>query len=57
MTFTSTFIGLFVSVYQLYTGDSKMRTLANIEDPDEMPHNAAFHQCLHCLRGQKYREK
>ena len=26
-----------------------MGTLANSEDPDEMQHNAAFHQCLHCL--------
>ena len=26
-------------------------TLANSEDPDEMPHNAAFHQGLHCLHG------
>ena len=26
-----------------------MDTLANSEDPDEMQHNAAFHQCLHCL--------
>ena len=25
-----------------------MGTLANSEDPDEMPHNAAFHQGLHC---------
>ena len=24
-------------------------TLANSEDPDEMQHNAAFHQGLHCL--------
>ena len=24
-------------------------TLANSEDPDEMPHKAAFHQGLHCL--------
>ena len=30
-----------------------MRTLANIEDPDEMPHNATFHQGLHCLLRQK----
>ena len=30
-----------------------MRTLANSEDPDEMPHNAALHQCLHCLLRQK----
>ena len=26
-----------------------MGTLANCEDPDEMQHNAAFHQGLHCL--------
>ena len=26
-----------------------MGTLANGEDPDEMQHNAAFHQGLHCL--------
>ena len=26
-----------------------MGTLANIEDPDEMQHNAAFHQDLHCF--------
>ena len=26
-----------------------MITLANSEDPDEMQHKAAFHQCLHCL--------
>ena len=26
-----------------------MSTLANSEDPDEMQHNAAFHQGLHCL--------
>ena len=27
-------------------------TLANCEDPDEMPHNVAFHQGLHCLLRQ-----
>ena len=27
-------------------------TLANSEDPDEMPHYAAFHQGLHCLLSQ-----
>ena len=33
--------------------NSKMCTLAKSEDPDEMPHTAAFHQCLHCLlRGK-----
>ena len=26
-----------------------MGTLANSEDPDEMPHNAAFHQGLYYL--------
>ena len=26
-----------------------MGTLANSEDPDEMQHNAVFHQGLHCL--------
>ena len=29
-----------------------MDTLANSEDPDEMSHNAAFHQGLHCLLRQ-----
>ena len=29
-----------------------MDILANIVDPDEMQHNAAFHQCLHCLLRQ-----
>ena len=24
-------------------------TLINSDGPDEMPHNAAFHQGLHCL--------
>ena len=27
-----------------------MITIANSEDPDEMQHNAAFHQGLHCLQ-------
>ena len=27
-----------------------MCTLANSEDPDEMQHNAAFHQGLHCFK-------
>ena len=30
-----------------------MRTLANSEEPDEMPHDAAFHQGLHCLLRQE----
>ena len=24
------------------------------EDPDKMPHHAAFHQCLHCLLTLRY---
>ena len=30
-----------------------MSTLANGEDSDEIPHNAAFHQGLHYLLRQK----
>ena len=30
-----------------------MSTLANSVDSDEMPHNAAFYQVLHCLLRQK----
>ena len=30
-----------------------MSTLANRDDPDEMQHNAAFHQGLHSLLSQK----
>ena len=29
-----------------------MSTIANSKDPDEMQHNAAFHQGLHCLPRQ-----
>ena len=29
-----------------------MGTLTNSDDPDEMPHNGAFHQGLHCLLRQ-----
>ena len=29
-----------------------MHTWANSKDPDEMPHNAAFHHGLHCLLRQ-----
>ena len=37
----------------LYTGDSETSTLANIEEPDEMPHKVVFHQGLLCLQRQK----
>ena len=37
-------------INSLYTRNPSMVTLVNCEDPDEMPpHNAAFHQGLHCL--------
>ena len=32
-----------------WTRDFQTGTLANSEDPDEMPLNAAFNQGLHCL--------
>ena len=31
------------TIYPLYTGNLKMCTLVNSEDPDEIQHNAAFH--------------
>ena len=30
-----------------------MGNLANSEDEDEMPHDVAFHQGMHCLLRQK----
>ena len=32
-----------------HSGNLQTGTLANSEDPDEMPHKAAFHLSLHCL--------
>ena len=34
-----------------------MGTFTNNEDPDEMPHYAAFRQGLHCLLKQKRSDK
>ena len=35
-----------------------MNTFANSVDPDEMQHNAAFHQCLHSLlRSKSFSDK
>ena len=34
-------------------GNPKTGIFTNSEDPDEMPHNAAFHQGLHVLFGKK----
>ena len=33
----------------LYSENLKIGTLANSEDPDEMQHNAAFCQGIHCM--------
>ena len=30
-------------------------TLTNSAEPDEMPHDAAFHLCLHCLQKYPFR--
>ena len=41
--------GIIFPVNPLYTGKPLMGTFANSEDPDEMQHDAAFHQGLHSL--------
>ena len=46
------------AIAPFFTSDSSyMSTLANSEDPDEMPHVVAFHLGLHCLLRQKKSEK
>ena len=35
--------------FYMFLGNPQMSTFANSEDPDEMQHNAAFHQGLHCF--------
>ena len=41
-----------MNVNLLWTRNPWTGTLTNSEDSDEMPHNAAFHQGLHCLLSQ-----
>ena len=36
----------------LWIGNPYMGSSANSEDPDEMQHNASFHQGLYCLQRQ-----
>ena len=48
-------IGLLM-VNPLKTGNPKMSTFANSEDPYEMPQNVAFHQGLHCLLRQAFKQ-
>ena len=33
----------------LYAGNPLRATLPNNKDPDDIPQNATFYQCLHCL--------
>ena len=40
-------VDLFINPLNL--GNSYMGTFANSEDPDEMQHNTALYQGLHCL--------
>ena len=35
--------------YDIFLSHKIVFILANCADPDEMPHNAAFHLGLHCL--------
>ena len=43
----------------MYTSDFSMSTLANSEDPHEMPQSAAFHQDIHylLLTGTIFKER
>ena len=38
-------------------GNPKMGTFTNSVDPDEMPHNVAFHQGLHCKGIKTFRHQ
>ena len=49
----SKFVVILEGLNPLYTSDSKMCTLINSEDPDEMSNIETFHQGLHCLLRQK----
>ena len=42
-----------IFINPLNSGNPKMSTFVNSEDLDEMQHNAAFHQGLHCLKSKK----
>ena len=44
---------LYKIINSLYTSDPKRSTLENSVDPDEMSHNVAFYQGLHCFLRQK----
>ena len=42
-------ISFLIFINSLYIGNPLTGTFTNSEDPDEMPHHAAFHLGLHCL--------
>ena len=43
---------VYLFLFRLETPKLLTGTMANSEDPDEMPHNMAFHQGLYCLQRQ-----
>ena len=45
-----------INLNPFYYGYLNTGTFANSEDPDEMPHTAAFHQGLHCMQYSKQTE-
>ena len=46
---------LFVKNNTFLSGYLQTGILANSKDPDEMRHNAAFHQGLYCLQKQIFK--
>ena len=46
-----------LKVNPLNSGNPLMSDFANSKDHDEMQHNAAFHQSLHCFKGKKYLQR
>ena len=42
-------------LYETNYIDRKAGTLANSDDPDELPHSAAIHQGLHCLKDDIFK--
>ena len=40
---------MYIINYDVFLFLEAVLILANSADPDEMPHYAAFHPCLHCL--------
>ena len=47
--FTPHFVFILISLTLCIRENRLTGTFTNIEDPDELPHHAAFHRGLHCL--------